>query len=341
MVVRGTQAARDAVAARIKELTALLLQEVRVDVYSVTPGPETPAGALKAAEVDGVLGGEGVGRARERTTLVLGQPGHLRSGRSTSFVSDYDVEVAEGAAIGKPVIRVVQEGLDLRTSVGQALDGRLIVRFALTRAGALGAARDPRDRIDEDRGRPAPESPVFDGGGGGPGRGRRRVPRASRGRRRRRDPRPRAPRGRDRAPGDRGGEPRALRGRPARQPDRRADPAGSRRPAVGEREGLPRARRSADRPVGPGSVRGHAGAAGDAARARSRSHVPRRGVAKAGHGRGIADPSPRGSGFGLARPRSPRQPGEGVRGELHRRVPHREPPSSRRGPGTRTISRRS
>ena len=134
MVVRGTQAARDAVAARLKELTAVLLQEVRVDVYSVTPGPETPAGALKAAEVDGVLGAKG-SVALGSTTLVIGQPGHLRSGRSTSFVSDYDVEVAEGAAIAKPVIRVVQEGLDLRTSVGQALDGRLIVRFALTRAG--------------------------------------------------------------------------------------------------------------------------------------------------------------------------------------------------------------
>jgi hypothetical protein len=141
--LKGTPAAHTAVAALMDQLSRVLLQELAIEVYALPAAADTATGVLAAADVDRLLGSAGAPVALARATAVLGQPCRLRAGKGISFVSDYDVEVAQSAAIGDPVIRVLQEGLDFQATVGQAADGRLLVRFGSTRC-ALAEAMTPR-----------------------------------------------------------------------------------------------------------------------------------------------------------------------------------------------------
>jgi hypothetical protein len=143
VVLKGTPAAQQTVGALMNHLSRVLLQELTVEVYSLQAAPDAATGVLSAAEVERVLGVKGAPVELARTTALLGQPCHVRAGKGISFVSDYDVEVAQSAAIGDPVIRVLQEGLDFQATVGQSADGRLLVRFGSTRC-ALAEALTPR-----------------------------------------------------------------------------------------------------------------------------------------------------------------------------------------------------
>ena len=117
----------------MNQLSRVLLQELTVEVYSLQASPDAATGVLSAAEAERVLGVKGAPVELARTTALLGQPCRVRAGKGISFVSDFDVEVAQSAAIGDPVIRVLQEGLDFQATVGQSADGRLLVRFGSTR----------------------------------------------------------------------------------------------------------------------------------------------------------------------------------------------------------------
>jgi hypothetical protein len=126
----------------MNQLSRTLLQEVIDEVYAL-PAQELATGILTAAETERLLGAKTAPVELARTTGLLGQPCHLRAGKGISFVSDYDVEVAQGAAIGDPVIRVLHEGLEFQATVGQAADGRMLVRFGSTRC-ALAEPLTPR-----------------------------------------------------------------------------------------------------------------------------------------------------------------------------------------------------
>lgn len=133
VILKGTQAAHQTVGALMNQLSRVLLQELTVEVYSLQASPDAATGVLSAAEAERVLGVKGAPVELARTTALLGQPCRVRAGKGISFVSDFDVEVAQSAAIGDPVIRVLQEGLDFQATVGQSADGRLLVRFGSTR----------------------------------------------------------------------------------------------------------------------------------------------------------------------------------------------------------------
>lgn len=132
--VKGPPAAQDKVAALVSHLSRMLLQEATVEVYVLSGGPETQTGVLTAADAERLVAAKSPPVALARTSILLGQPARVRAEKAIRFVSDYSVEVADSAAIADPVIRVIEEGLDFRTTVGQAADGRLLVRFGCSRA---------------------------------------------------------------------------------------------------------------------------------------------------------------------------------------------------------------
>jgi hypothetical protein len=134
VLVKGPPAARQAVSGMLAHLSRTLLQDVTVTVYGLAATPETPSGVLTAAETDRFLAGPQPPVELARTSALVGEPRTLRAGRSTRFVSDYEVEVAERAAIADPVVRVLHEGLDLQARVGETGDGRFLLRFGCTRS---------------------------------------------------------------------------------------------------------------------------------------------------------------------------------------------------------------
>jgi hypothetical protein len=133
ITVTGPPSVQAAVAAGLSGLTRDLLQETTVEVWAL-PAGEGPGGILGAADAGRIVSAPGGPALLGQMTLVLGQHGRLRAGRETSFVADYDVEVAQDSAIAAPLIRELREGLDLQAVVGQAADGRLILRFGCTRS---------------------------------------------------------------------------------------------------------------------------------------------------------------------------------------------------------------
>jgi hypothetical protein len=89
---------------------------------------------LAPADADRVLAASPGPVELARTVAIVGQPRRVHAGTSTSFVSDYDVEVAQSAAISDPIVRVLRQGLDFSASVGHAADGRLLIRFGCLRS---------------------------------------------------------------------------------------------------------------------------------------------------------------------------------------------------------------
>ena len=226
--VKGPPEAHAKVSAMMDHLSRTLLQSITVEVYSLPAAPDGPSGVLSAADAERLLAGKGAPVELARTVVLLGQPGRLRAGKSTSFVSDYDVEVAQSSAISDPVIRVLQEGLDFQASVGQASDGRMVVKFGCTRcalAEALTARNVASTRLGDIQ-LPKVRSTVI--AGSGIRRGRRRARRPARRRAWFRDahPRPAGAAARE----TRHESSRSLRRGPARAAAPRPDPVSPRRP---------------------------------------------------------------------------------------------------------------
>ena len=198
VIVKGPGAVRMLVEARIQSLTAALLQEVRLEAYSLTPGPATPSGVLAAADVDRVLA--------EKGAVVLEHDGRPRPARLPPDGKGHELrERLRRRGGGRrrdsqdPVVRVLQEGLEPRAWVGQAAGRRLILRFASTRAGlaeTLAARSIGSTRVGPG---PAPEGALDRPRRVGRCRGRGGLLARHDGGLRRRDPRPRAPRERPRA----------------------------------------------------------------------------------------------------------------------------------------------
>ncbi|MBL9087847.1 MAG: hypothetical protein JNM10_11985 [Planctomycetia bacterium] len=107
LVVRGGAPLLDEVGRCLDGLRARVFDTFAVDV-AVLAGD--PAGLDDAALV-GRIGRDLVPRAFARTTVLAGAPGVAFDGRQAAYVQDYDVEVAEGAQIGDPIVGVVSTGL--------------------------------------------------------------------------------------------------------------------------------------------------------------------------------------------------------------------------------------
>lgn len=146
LVVRGPRPLLDDVARFLDGLRARAFDTFAVDV-AVLAGD--PAG-LDDAALTRRIGLDLAPRAFARTTVLAGGTGVAFDGRQTAYVQDYDVEVAEGAMIGDPIVGVMSTGLCVEARVvrtGAAL--RLDVDAWWARpAGGRTATPPESQRID-------------------------------------------------------------------------------------------------------------------------------------------------------------------------------------------------
>jgi hypothetical protein len=82
-------------------------------------------------------------RAQAASGSGGGPRSHVFFGTQTTYVADFDVEVAQAAAIGEPIVGVIQEGAVLDARVLAARQETVAIVGALRRLGALPAAPPP------------------------------------------------------------------------------------------------------------------------------------------------------------------------------------------------------
>lgn len=123
--VAGNERAQAITARVVSALRAISADSANVEIVRI------PAGRLRAG-LGPLLSSEEAGAAIESLADVpslvapipMGRKARLGSERSTAFLADYDVEVAQAVMVADPVVSVVRTGLDIGLRVDRAADGR-------------------------------------------------------------------------------------------------------------------------------------------------------------------------------------------------------------------------
>lgn len=119
---------------------------VRVDLYRIqgTPQEQLPAGpggAGTAERLRALVASGGLARLHsEQLALASGHPILRMATRSTMFVRDYDVEIAEAAVIAQPMVDEYRTGLAAIYRADRSADGSVLLSFALRQAQDDGPA---------------------------------------------------------------------------------------------------------------------------------------------------------------------------------------------------------
>lgn len=136
--VTGDEAAHQAAQSTIQALLAIASDGVSVDVIRVPAGrlPRGVKAVLNASEATALLETlKDLPTSRE--DVALGRRAVLGVESVTSFLQDYDVEVAQGSVGADPTVSVLRTGLHLGLRVDLAADGRSLVTRVWGRDGEL------------------------------------------------------------------------------------------------------------------------------------------------------------------------------------------------------------
>lgn len=136
--IAGNAAAQAIAKRTMASLVALTSESVQVDVLRVSAErlPEGCGPILSPAETTLLFERVG-GIGQLSQDIALGRRAILGQEKSTSFVADYDVEVAQGAMVPDPVVSIVRSGLSLGLRVDRAADDRRLVVRVWGRDGDL------------------------------------------------------------------------------------------------------------------------------------------------------------------------------------------------------------
>ena len=131
---------------------------------------EHPEVRMNAAEALGSIGGVQSVDWVIRRVMSTGGPGgrnHFFSGTQISYITDFDVEIAQAAQIGDPIVGTIREGVMLDTRVLSVREEwtqaeRRVYYAALARATGRDFGQDPAawKRWFDDEGRVAMATPV-------------------------------------------------------------------------------------------------------------------------------------------------------------------------------------
>jgi hypothetical protein len=155
LLVRAPQPLQEQVAALIAGLEQAATEhaELRVDVLTVPTarlGGTDWRGVVSsqaAQELRGMVGSDASARTH-RMTVYPGRAASVDLRRQQQVLLDYDVEIAQGAAIHDPVVTTLSVGTRLLLSAAPQQDG-LALAYVLDRSDPLGGAqrRSTRQRI--------------------------------------------------------------------------------------------------------------------------------------------------------------------------------------------------
>ncbi|QDU69885.1 hypothetical protein [Engelhardtia mirabilis] len=152
LVVRGTQALRDSVAATLGELDALLSQsaKVRVRWYKTSDGSydQLPLGAtIGTAELARLLEESQSSLDEEVTiSLRLGSTGSVDLRTGQSAIVDYDVEIASNVSIVDPTVIQQLTGSQVVARFVPGVDGGYL-SIVTTRTDAIGPVREEQMQV--------------------------------------------------------------------------------------------------------------------------------------------------------------------------------------------------
>ena len=136
--VTGNERAQERAARAVSALQALANDAARVEVVElavdlVPPGVGPLLSAVEAASL--------LDRFTEQPSLIAAAPMGRRTilggARTTTFLAEYDVEVAQAVMIADPVVSVLRSGLDVGLRLDRASDGRRVVLRAWGRDARL------------------------------------------------------------------------------------------------------------------------------------------------------------------------------------------------------------
>lgn len=148
LVVRGPEALHERVAKLLDFYDSVLTAEAVIAVDTVVLEGEGPGAAvMDAGAAEAWLAGLGpdAERGQHRVRLRTDREASLRVGRIEPAVVDYDVEIAQGAAIADPIVVPVRSGTRLRMRGAPGRDGLHLSLF-LDRADRL--PREP-ERLEQ------------------------------------------------------------------------------------------------------------------------------------------------------------------------------------------------
>jgi len=101
----------------------------------------SPQARIMAAEALGELGdARGVGAILRRISIGIGESGraNILVGKQQSYIQDFDVEIAQSAAIGDPIVQTIRDGIILDFKILGGSGERWIVEENNAYASALG-----------------------------------------------------------------------------------------------------------------------------------------------------------------------------------------------------------
>jgi hypothetical protein len=99
-----------------------------------------PLASIQAAKALGALGDmRGVDVILRKVSIALGEAGraNIMVGRQNSYIQDFDVEIAQAAAIGDPIVQTIRDGIILDAKVLGGYGTGYIVEQNRAYAGAL------------------------------------------------------------------------------------------------------------------------------------------------------------------------------------------------------------
>ncbi len=136
--VTGNERAQERAARAVSALRTLANDEARVEVVQL-PADRIPPGVgplLTSGEIAS-LQDRFAGQPTLITTAPMGRRTIVGAGRTTTFLAEYDVEVAQAVMIADPVVSVIRSGLDVGLRLDRASDGRRVVLRAWGRDARL------------------------------------------------------------------------------------------------------------------------------------------------------------------------------------------------------------
>jgi len=101
---------------------------------------KSPVSRIQAAKALSALGDDrGVDVILQRVSIGIGESGraNIMVGQQNSYIQDFDVEIAQAAAIGDPIVQTIRDGVILDYQVLGGWGEQWIVREANTYAAAL------------------------------------------------------------------------------------------------------------------------------------------------------------------------------------------------------------
>ena len=136
--VTGNERAQERAARAVSALRTLANDAARVEVVQF-PVDRIPPGMgplLTSGEIAS-LHDRFAGQPTLITTAPMGRRTIVGAERTTTFLAEYDVEVAQAVMIADPVVSVIRSGLDVGLRLDRASDGRRVVLRAWGRDARL------------------------------------------------------------------------------------------------------------------------------------------------------------------------------------------------------------